>query len=150
MAGFCSMLQILSVGAWGIFAGAQLAEACLLVPYWRSLRAEEFFDWYEENDRRLAALFGPLTIAITLTSLAFTIAAIATWHPGRWSAVLSTVVAGVVLAGFFAYFNDVNARFAAGRIPPEDVPAELSRWALLHWVRTSLALVAFVALLSSL
>jgi hypothetical protein len=148
MADLCSVLQMVSLAAWGLFAGAQLAEGCLLVPYWRSLAPADFLDWYAANDRRLVAFFGPLTIAITLASLAFMVAAIAAWHPARWSAVLSAVVAGVVVAAFFAYFKDANARFAAKRISDEALPAELSRWALLHWVRTVLALVVFAALLA--
>ena len=55
MADVCSALQILSSAVWGVFAGAQLAEGCLLVPYWQSLKPAEFHAWYATNDRRLVA-----------------------------------------------------------------------------------------------
>jgi hypothetical protein len=150
MTDLVSALQILSVAVWGVFAGAQLAEGCLLVPYWQSLRPAEFFSWYAANDRRLVAFFGPLTIAVTLASLALAATATASAHPARAIAMLCAGIGISVLAGFFAYFKDANARFAAGSIAAEDLPAELSRWARWHWVRTILALVAFAAMLSSL
>ena len=150
MTDLVSALQILSVAVWGIFAGAQLAEGCLLVPYWQSLRPAEFFAWYAANDRRLVAFFAPLTIAVALTPLALAGTAIVSAHPARGTAVLCAGIGLSVVGGFFAYFKDANARFAAGTIAAEDLPAELSRWARWHWVRTILALVAFAAVLASL
>ena len=37
-------LQILTTAVIGIFAGSMLTEAILLVPYWRSMPAEDFFE----------------------------------------------------------------------------------------------------------
>lgn len=150
MADVCSALQILSAAVWGVFAGAQLAEGCVLVPYWQSLKPAEFHVWYAENDRRLVAFFGPLTIAVALVPLALAVAATVSAHPLRGIAVLCAGIGLAVIVGFFAYFKDANARFAAGTIVPADLPAELSRWARWHWVRTILACVAFAATLSSL
>jgi uncharacterized membrane protein len=150
MTDLCSALQLLSVAVWGLFAGAQLAEGCLLVPYWQSLKPAEFHAWYVANDRRLVAFFGPLTAAIVLVSVALAGAATLSAHPVRGIAVLCAGIGLAILAGFFAYFKDANARFAAGTIPVAELPAELARWARWHWVRTFLALVAFAAVLASL
>jgi hypothetical protein len=47
-------------------------------------------------------------------------------------------------------FQRVNASFAAGTIPAEDVPAALARWAAWHWVRTAISIAALgAALLAS-
>jgi len=148
MAEICSALQVLSATAWGLFAGAQLAEGCLLVPYWQSIKPVEFHAWYEANDRRLVAFFGPLTVAVAFVSVALAVAATMSGHPARGTATLCAAIGLVVIGGFFLYFKDANARFAAGTIPVAELPAELSRWARWHWVRTVLALVAFVAALS--
>ena len=150
MTDLCSALQLLSVAVWGLFAGAQLAEGCLLVPYWQSLKPAEFHAWYVANDQRLVAFFGPLTAAIVLVSVALAGAATLSAHPVRGIAVLCAGIGLAILAGFFAYFKDANARFAAGTIPVAELPAELVRWARWHWVRTFLALVAFAAVLASL
>lgn len=150
MADVCSVLQVLSAAVWGVFAGAQLAEGCLLVPYWQSIKPEAFHAWYATNDRRLVAFFGPLTIAVTLVPLALAVAATLSAHPVRGIAALCAAIGIAVIGGFFAYFKEANARFAAGSIAAADLPAELSRWARWHWVRTMLACVAFAAMLSSL
>ena len=55
------LVQMLTVGALGLFAGAMLTEAGLLVPFWRSLDSAAFHAWYRSNARRLIAFFGPLT-----------------------------------------------------------------------------------------
>jgi hypothetical protein len=113
MADVCSVLQILSAAVWGIFAGAQLAEACLLVPYWQSLAPAAFHVWYVANDRRLVAFFAPLTIAVTLVPIALAIVATAAGHPVRAIAVLCAAVGLAVIGGFFVYFKEANARSPA-------------------------------------
>jgi hypothetical protein len=146
----CSVLQILSAAVWGIYAGAQLVEGCLLVPYWQALTPADFHAWYAANDRRLVAFFGPLTLAVALGPLALAVAATVSVHPARGILVLCAGIGVAILGGFFAYFKDANARFSAGTIPAAEMPAELARWARWHWVRTILALVAFAATLSTL
>jgi hypothetical protein len=137
-------LKLSSAAAIGLFAGATLAEGCLLVPYWRSLAPAEFFAWYAANDRRLLRFFGPLTVAAALLALAA--AAVACWtrDPGRWSAVVAAGFTIVTVLMFPVYFREANARFAAGIVPQEDLPAELVRWATWHWVRTVLVAAALV------
>jgi hypothetical protein len=48
-----------------------------------------------------------------------------------------------ILASFPLYFQAANASFANGTLPAHAVGAELSRWAIWHWGRTGLALLAF-------
>ena len=54
------LLRVLAVASLGLFVGAMVTEGFVLVPYWRSLPADEFLAWYAANDRRLVAFFGPL------------------------------------------------------------------------------------------
>jgi hypothetical protein len=150
MAELCSGLQVLSAAAWGLFAGAQLAEGCLLVPYWQSLKPADFHVWYAANDRRLVAFFAPLTVGIAILPLAWALSATVGAHPARGIAMLCAGIGLAILTGFFVYFRDANARFSAGTIPVAELPAELARWARWHWVRTILSLVAFAATLSTL
>jgi len=150
MTDVCAALQILAAAIWGIFAGAQLAEGCLLVPHWQALKPVDFHTWYAANDRRLVAFFGPLTLAVVLVPLALAVAAAVFAHPARAILFVCAGIGIAILAGFFVYFKDANARFSAGTIPAADVPAELARWARWHWVRTIFALFAFAATLSTL
>ncbi len=135
----------LATALLGIYAGAQVTEGAVLVPYWRSLPASEFLAWYAANDARLLGFFGPLTTATALVIVAA--ATIAAWarHPGRWSALAAAALTIVAVAMFFVYFERTNASFAAATIAPTDVPAELARWATWHWARTAISLAALAA-----
>src|SRR2546422_6436413 len=75
-----SSLQLLSAASIGIYAGAMLTEGFVLVPYWRSASAPEFFSWYAANTTRLQGFFGPVTWAAGLFAIA---TAVATIRAGR-------------------------------------------------------------------
>lgn len=143
-------LRRLSVAALGVFVGAMLTEGGVLVPYWRSLPAPDFLAWYAANDQRLLGFFGPLTTVTALAALAAAGASVWEGHPGRWRTVAAAAIAIAVVSSFFLYFEHANASFAAATILPEQVPAELARWAAWHWVRTGLSVAALGAALSSL
>jgi uncharacterized membrane protein len=49
-----------------------------------------------------------------------------------------------ILLSFGLYFKKANASFAAATIDLREVSSELRRWARWHWVRTLLAVVAFM------
>lgn len=140
-------LRWLSMACLGVFLGAQVTEGYLLVPYWQSLAPADFLAWYAANDQRLLDFFGPLTTLSVL--LSFAAAALSVWEgqSRRWFAVTAAALMLVILSLFFAYFQAVNASFAAGTISPASVPAELARWAAWHWLRTGLAAIAFAAAL---
>lgn len=143
-------LQFLSAAAVGLYAGSMLTEGAVLVPYWRAAPPAEFLAWYSVNARRLPAFFGPVTWIAGLLSLAAAVAAQATVHPGRWSALLAAGLMVLAAATFYVYFGRANARFAARTLAPHELSAELRRWAAWHLGRTVVAMAAFVAALLSL
>ena len=57
------VLALAAVVSTGLMAGALLAEACLLVPYWRDLPPAEFLAHYRGQAQRLLRFFGPLEVA---------------------------------------------------------------------------------------
>jgi len=133
----------------GITLGAIVAEAALLVPYWKSLPPDAFLRWYRENADRLLRFFGPLEVAATLLTV---VAAVShRLSTGGFSLLLvsSSVALVVALAMFPAYFKRANASFAAGTIAPDLVAAELHRWERWHWVRIAVVATAFLATLSA-
>jgi len=138
----CNLLQLLSIACLGVFAGAMLTEGFVLVPYWRSLSPAEFFAWYAANDRRLLAFFSPVTSITAVVVLAT--AAVSLWagHPGRWVTVIACASILAAVTMFFVYFEAANASFSAASVAPQELAAELSRWATWHAVRTVLSLVA--------
>jgi hypothetical protein len=125
----------------GLSAGALLAEAAVLVPFWRSLPPDAFLAWYAEHAALLFGFFAPLEIASVILSLAA--AGLSRFR--RRTLVVSAALALAVLIPFPLYFQHVNAVFAAGSIGVDQVGEELARWARWHWARTGLAMSAFSA-----
>lgn len=138
-----------AVASLGVYAGAMLTEAGVLVPFWRALAPEDFLRWYAANATRLNRFFGPLTIAAVLSTLLAAATSLWQAHPARWPALIAAAVMAGLLAGYFAYFERANASFAEGTIAPDDVPNALARWQLWHNVRTALSMLAFAASLAA-
>ena len=142
---FARAISGVAVIALGLSAGAMLAEGAVMVPYWRALAPAAFLQWYAENAARLLAFFGPLEAASAVATLAAAVLYRARRRPGGNLLVLAGVLAVGVLVPFPLYFQDVNASFAAGTIPLEQVGGELARWAAWHWLRTAIGMGAFAA-----
>lgn len=145
MAFVCDVLRYLSAASLGIFAGAMLTEAGVLVTYWRSLAPAEFLRWYAANAQRLLAYFSPVTSVSGALAILAAVASLWEGHPGRWYALVAAVLAVVMVASFFVYFEQANTSFAAATIPLDAVAAELTRWSAWHNARTALSIVALAA-----
>ena len=143
-------LQFLSAAGLALFVGALLTEAVVLVPLWRSLRPQEFFVLHAAHAHRLYGFFAPLTAAATSLAVVAAVTSAIAGRPGRLTAVLAAALTLVILSTYFLYFQRANARLAAASIEPEDLPAELARWASWHWFRTAIGLVALASSLLSL
>jgi hypothetical protein len=141
---FAFAIGVLAVVFLGLSAGALLAEACVLVPFWRAENPESFLRWYKQHASLLLRFFGPLEAVSGLLIVSSAALAWLGQLPGRALLSLSAVLAVGVLASFPLYFKNANASFAAGSIPPAKVGVELTRWANWHWARTGIAIVAFL------
>lgn len=139
-----------AAGLLGLAAGALLAEAAILVPWWRSLEPAAFLAWYADHAHALFLFFAPLEIGAAL--LAVAAAALERWvgKPDGAFQLASALLAVGVLAAFPLYFEDANAAFASGSLPLDAVPDELTRWARWHWARCALSGSAFLAALLGL
>jgi hypothetical protein len=138
------VLAIVCCGVVGIYVGAMATEAGVLVPFWQSLPPAEFLSWYAANAQRLLDFFGPVTVAAVLVPLVSAVVAVRAGHPGRVYAVVTAALLCGLLALFFVYFEQANARFATGGVSIEAVPAELARWAWWHQLRTAVSALALV------
>ena len=123
----------------GLYAGALLTEGAVLVPYWRTLSAEKFYELHRDVGPRLFRYFAPLTaIAVGAAVLAAVLPdSVST---ARWIAAGLCVAA---LLSFFVYFRRANAQFARHSLSEEDLTVELQRWAVWHHGRTLLVVAAF-------
>ncbi|MCU0419903.1 MAG: hypothetical protein MUC38_09620 [Cyclobacteriaceae bacterium] len=135
---------LLSTAILGIFLGTQLAEAMLIVPYWKGISVEEFFVFYNLYGKALHQFYSPLTIAATILPV-FTFV----WSlfkkqkidPLLWIMVVFTLL---FFSSYFVYFKEANLSFANRTIANELLPDKLNEWANWHWGRVTCEAIAFV------
>jgi hypothetical protein len=142
-----TVLTFLAAAMLGVVVGALLTEALVLLPFWRSLTARSFFEWYRGHGDLLLRFFGPLEV---LAALLVAFAAAAAWiRDGHAPPYLLTaaLLCIVVLVMFPLYFRAANASFTAGSVEPDRLADELRRWGRWHWSRVCMAAVAFAAAL---
>lgn len=132
-------IHVLSTLALGLFAGSLLTEGALLVPYWRTLSSDEFFGRHGEFGPRLFRYFFPVTNAAVWLSI---VSAVLGGFDNGYR-VVAALLCVAALATFFLYFRKANAAFADHSLSESDLPAELARWAVWHWLRTVLTLLSF-------
>ena len=140
-----SLLSILGVLLLGVTAGAMLAEAAILVPYWQSLAPVDFFDWYAANASLLVDFYSPLEIGSAVAALACAILYSAQSRPGARLWRVAAILSLLVIATFFVYFKDANAGFANRAITEDSLPAALATWATWQWGRVGVGCAAFAA-----
>jgi uncharacterized membrane protein len=144
-----SLLQDLAAGTAGVYAGAMLTEGFVMVPYWRSLAAPSFFDWYAANDRRLIGFFGPVT---TFTLGIAVAAAVVSWwagDDGRWCSAATALLLIAAAAMFPLFFQKPNEAFAAASIAAGDLSEALRRWDFWHRVRIVVVMAALAFALAA-
>lgn len=146
----CEVFQLATALIFGLFVGGLLAEGALLVPYWRTLAAAEFFALYRVYKPRLYRFFEPLTIMATLLALTTAAACFLTTHPGRWMSLSTLILAVFMVSMYYLYFHQANTAFAAATLSESELALELRRWATWHWGRVILGVLAFATSLFSL
>jgi hypothetical protein len=138
------ILLLLSTCTLGIFLGTQLAEAALIVPYWKELSSNDFFVLHKTYGKRLYQFYAPLTIAATIfPTITFVYnllnkpkTDILTW--------LMFIFTLLFFATYYIYFKEANISFAERTISNEALPNELIKWGNWHWTRVFCEATAFV------
>ena len=144
------LLYALTAGILGIFAGAQVPEGVLFVPYWRSMEPADFYKDHKNFGPIIYKFFAPLTIAATLIPTGTTIYALLVDAPGKMAALLTGFFTILFFATYFLYFKRVNQNFADASLSEEELPLELIKWGKWHWARIYLELAALVCALIAL
>lgn len=132
----------------GIFLGAQIAEAFLIVPYWKSLSKEQFYSFYERYGASIHQFFAPLTIASSLLPVLLLVLSYMK-SDERFYWIIGLVACVVFFFGtYFVYFKAANEAFAKGTFDSGKLRQELIRWGRWHWFRIVFEVLAFLILLS--
>lgn len=144
------ILYAISAGILGIFAGAQIAEGVLFVPYWKSLKPSEFFELHKTFGPKIHQFFAPLTIIATIIPLATVGYAFAKKADGLLYAEIMGVFTVLFFSTYFIYFKKANQSFTDETVAHEDLAAELKKWGNWHWARIYLEIGALVFALLAL
>lgn len=141
------MIEVLAIATatiLGLFAGGMLTEALLLVPYFRSLAAEDFYRQHHDFGPRLYRFYSPLTIAATSFSITTAIV-VFVFDPRNYGpSVLVALLSLSILCTYFLYFRAANLSFAQKRLTAVELERELGRWSAVHTFRTTLAIASVV------
>ena len=138
------ILIALSTLVLGIFLGAQIAEAVLLVPYWKALAPKDFFELHQTYGKKIHQFYAPLTIAATIVPLLTVTYGCLMNIPGQLYLILMGVSTMVFFSTYFLYFKKANQQFAEASVSFKLLPRELIRWGNWHWGRIFFELIAFV------
>ena len=138
------ILLLLSTFTLGIFLGTQLAEAVLIVPYWKELSSDVFFELHKTYGKRLYEFYAPLTIAATVLPTATFVYSLLNKAKTDIFLWLMFIFTLLFFATYFIYFKEANISFAQRTISNEALQNELIRWGNWHWTRVFFESVAFV------
>lgn len=133
----------LSAGILGCFFGAQLCEAVLFVPYWKSMDPLEFHKFYKRYGGMIHRFFSPLTIlAFLIPSITVFVGLIS----GQGRAFLHLALGLSCLMFFstyFLFFKKANRTFNTVLMDEVLKAKSLNEWAKWHWTRVIIECVAF-------
>lgn len=147
------LLPLIAALSLGLLAGALLAEDRLLLPYWRTLPAETFYELHPSVGPMLYRFFAPLTMAAPLATVLAAVQVI--WQSGctappSLAAIAAAVLTCSLVAIYLLFFQLANAAFERKAVPAAELPNALARWAVWHRVRVWICMAAFALSLVTL
>lgn len=137
------LFNTLAVSGAAAFAGVLLAIGVVLGGYWESLPATAFLTSFRDT----VPFVGRVIVVVLLPTLAGIAGSLWLDWKDRGARALwlgAAVCIAVLLVLTAAWFAPTNARFAAGSLPLDRVPARLGMWLALHNLRIALATSASV------
>jgi len=142
-------LQYLSIVVFSIFIGSQITEGVLLVPYWKSLTANEFYLYYNQFGPHIGRFYSILTIAAAIIPISYAIYFKRTNSQAVMLALISSLFAILFVSCFFIYFKEANELFYQASLSKIDLQKELDIWNYWHWSRIVLEFISLLFLILS-
>lgn len=141
------ILILITTAVLGIFLGAQIAEALLIVPYWKSLTANQFYTFYKRYGDDIHRFFAPLTIGATILPILLFGIGIQTSDKRLDLLIALICCVALFFSTYFVFFKKANERFKTEDIEPSQLPKALKIWGRWHWLRICFECLAFLILL---
>lgn len=142
-------LNFYLIALFAIFLGSQITEAVLLVPYWQSLSASEFYSYYQDFGLVINRFYTVLTIVALIIPIALSAYYYRSKSSGLSHGLASAFFAILFVACFYIYFKGTNALFFQSALSEADLKTELITWASWHWGRVALESLSLVFLISA-
>jgi len=132
---------------FSIFLGSQITEGCLLVPYWKTLSATEFYEYYSQFGSIIGRFYTTLTVIAALIPICSSIYCFYKRSRALTYALISSFFTFLGIALFYMYFKDVNQQFFDANFNASQLKSELEIWGNWHWMRVILECIALIFLL---
>jgi len=129
------ILLYLSVTVFSIFIGSQITEGILLVPYWQSLAANDFYDYYHNFGSSIGQFYTVLTIIAAAIPILLSFYCKSINSSALKPALISAAFAILFVSAFYIYFKDANELFYQAALSDVELKNELITWRNWHWGR---------------
>lgn len=141
------LIHFFSIALFSIFVGSQITEGLLLVPYWKSLPMEEFYDYYTKFGPPIGRFYSILTIIAVIIPVFYSIYCVRTKATAFNYSLISTFFGLLVIAVFYLYFKGTNQEFYESTLSASQLKSALSSWQMWHWIRIVFELIALTFLI---
>lgn len=144
------IIEHLLIAIFSIFVGSQITEGVLLVPYWQTLSADEFYTFYQDFGPTINQFYTILTIIAALIPVALTFYFRIKKSRAFKFALISSFLAVLFVSSFYIYFKEANESFFQANLSEAELANELITWSYWHWGRIVIECGSLIALIFSL
>ncbi len=135
------------IAFFSIFLGSQITEGYLLVPYWKTLSATEFYEYYSQFGLIIGRFYTMLTIIAALLPIYISIYCFYKKSSALTYSLISTFFTFLCIGLFYVYFKETNQQFFDANFSASQLKSELEIWEYWHWSRVILEFLALVFLI---
>ena len=132
---------------FSVFLGSQITEGFLLIPYWQSLSAPDFYSYYNDFGPSIGRFYTILTIVAAIIPIAFSIYYLRSKSSKFTFSLLSSLFAILFVACFYVYFKGTNELFYQSAFDEISLKNELITWSIWHWSRVILECLSLLFLI---
>ena len=137
------------IAIFSIFIGSQLTEGVLLLPYWKSLSAAEFYSYYSRFGPTIGKFYSILTIIAVLIPLVVSIYCYCKKSQALNYSIVSTFFAVLVIVVFYLYFKGTNQQFYEATFNDAQLKFALKTWGQWHWLRMVFEFLSLIFLIQT-
>jgi len=143
-------LLYFSIAIFSIFIGSQITEGILLVPYWKSLSANDFYSYYKQFGPSIGRFYTILTIVAALIPILVSVYSKRINSNAFRFALSSSFFAVLFIICFYIYFKGANELFYQASLSDLELKKELIIWSYWHWGRIILEFISLFFLILAL